>query len=133
MIVDTQPPQLPKYQDEIDAFNTRADCNAKATSKREMENYIHPDAIKAALDVDVSFGDFDDVPDLVAQKIHEKSESTTPWANVDDATKEKKRSRAKKRLNLECPEVMTPQMLDAIDPAGDVRSWLSDIATLVGD
>lgn len=130
---DTQPPEPPKYQDQIDAFNARADCNAQATSKREMENYIHPNAIKAALDVDVSFGDFDDVPDLVARKIHEKSESTTPWANVDDATKEKKRSRVKKRLNMECPVVMTPQMLDVIDPSGDVRSWLSDIATLVGD
>ena len=130
---DAQPPEPPKYQEQIDAFNTRADCHAQATSKKEMENYIHPDAIKAALNVEVSFGDFDDVPDLVAQKVHEESESSTPWVNVDVEAKEKKKSRAKKRLNMECPEVMTPQMLDAIDSAGDIRSWLLDIASLVGE
>lgn len=130
---DTKPPSPPKYHQQISEIKGRADCYAQATAKREIENYIHPDAIKRVLEVEVSFGDYDDVPDLVAEKTHGKSESLTPWGNLDEETKGKKRSRAKKRLNMECPAAMTPQLLDSIDSAGEVRSWLSDIAGLVGE
>jgi len=130
---DTQPPELPRYQAQIEKFEKRTGCEVKVTSKREIENYIHPDAIRAALDVEVSFEDFDDVADLVARKIHEKSESATPWNNLSQDKKKSKVSNAKKHINNKCLEEMTPQMLDAIDPEGDVRSWLSYIASQVGE
>jgi len=98
-----------------------------------MENYIHPDAIKAEFDVEIAVQGFDDVPALVARKIHEESESTTFWADISVEKKKEKISNAKKRLNKQCVEKMTPQMLDAIDLEGDVRSWLSYIASQVGE
>jgi len=102
------------------------------TGKKEIENYIHPEAIKSVrLEVDINFGDFDDVPNLVAQTIHENSESTIPWNDLSDEKKKKKANRAKKGLNTFVIEAMTHELLDDIDPDADVRSWFAQINDLL--
>ena len=35
---------------------------ATLTGKLEMENYLHPDAIKDAIDIDITFDDMENVP-----------------------------------------------------------------------
>ncbi len=112
----------------LDEINARENCRAVATAKREIENYIHPAAIEASLDLIVSFGDFDDVPELVARAIHEASESPKPWEDVDDEDRSKKVSNAKRRLNSVCAAAMTLEMLNERDPTGEVRRWLDLIA-----
>lgn len=79
------------------------------TSKREAENYIHPRAIREALELyaDVEFGDWDDVPEIVAQQVHLDSESETPWGELNDKKRRKKIDNAKSRLNFEAAHVMT--------------------------
>ena len=53
-----------------DAVNQRPGCNAVVTSKRSLENYLHPAAILEAGGVTVHFGDDDDVADLIARQAH---------------------------------------------------------------
>ena len=66
-----------------------------------MENYLHPDAIKAVRDeVDITFGSFDDVPALVAEAVHNASGADIVWQDIDDEKKKgKKISQAKIWLN----------------------------------
>jgi putative ATP-dependent endonuclease of OLD family len=129
---DTEPPDQPHYHKEIDGINAQENCEAKATSKLELENYLHHDAIKEAREeVDIEFGDFDDVPELAAKALHDASESENEWGDLDEECKRKKLSTAKKWLNTTAVENMTAERLTERDPDGDVRSWLSDIKAVV--
>lgn len=96
-----EPPSRSFHQDTVDEINGRTGCTAYLTGKAEMENYLHKDAIRVVRGAEVSFGDFDDVPQLVAQAIHEASESDTPWEEVDPEDRRKKQSKAKLWLNTE--------------------------------
>ena len=78
--------------------------------------------------VDISFGDYDDVPLLVAKAIHEVSESDKAWDTVSDKKKEEKMRKAKARLNTEVVRNMNPNMLAERDSSGDVLSWFAQIA-----
>lgn len=120
-----------KCADQIAEINSRGNCRAISTAKREIENYIHPDAIRACLNLDMSYGDFDDVPALIARAIHEASESSKGWESVDEESRSKKMSRVKHRLNAECVLAMTPKMLDERDPNGEIRGWLDLIADAI--
>jgi putative ATP-dependent endonuclease of the OLD family len=125
---DEQPPQVSSHQAAVDAIAIRG-ATAILTCKREMENYLHCDAIAASLGVNLTYEDFDDVPDMVAKAIHNAG-GQTPWDTLDEDKKKKKVSRAKRRLNSEAASVMSPELLTAVDPLGDVRGWLSEIRRL---
>lgn len=47
---DNGPPDPPKYQDQVDSLNERINCIAVSTSKKEMENYLHKNAIIVTYD-----------------------------------------------------------------------------------
>lgn len=124
---DTETP--PKYQGACDEVNRRGDNSfALLTSKREMENYIHPDAIQEALGVNVTFGDTDNVPVIVAQAVHQDEPSSKPWVEVTDEKRKEKERKAKRRLNNEAVKMMTVERLNQIDPNGEVIRWLTEIA-----
>lgn len=78
---DLTPPQ---YQKECEAVNARGDGSwAVMTSKRELENYLHPDAISEGMDgIVVTFTDTCDVPLIVAQAVHTSSRCGKPWAEI---------------------------------------------------
>ncbi|WP_124949384.1 ATP-binding protein [Sulfuriferula thiophila] len=128
---DTNPP---KYQPECDTVNSRTDGSwAVITSKREIENYLHTDAIMESLNVNINFGDMCDVPLLVAEEIHNTSGSPKAWNDVLTNQKElaDKINRAKKRLNRDATSKMTYARLQQSDPAGDVIGWLTKIHTML--
>lgn len=125
----------PKYQPECDAVNARTDGSwAEITKKRELENYLHPDAITEGMEgIVVAFTDNCDVPLKVAEAIHIKSGSSKPWADVltDEKTLDKKISNAKKRLNRDAASQMTPERLAHMDAVGEVAGWLKRIRYMV--
>lgn len=128
---DTPPPAPAKYQSAADRVNARGEhCSSFITNRREMENYIHFEAINEEFDINLTenFQPFDDVPTLVAKVVHENSESTNLWDDLNDKTRGKKESKAKKRLNRGAIENMTQERLNDIDPDGEVLSWLSEIS-----
>ncbi len=130
-IFDRDEATPPKYQKDVDRINQRGDGSwAGLTSKREMENYLHPEAIAAVLGVHISFSDTSDVPALVAEAVHAASGSAvTPWADLDDDKKSEKIGRAKKRLNRDVAQAMTLKQLAEIDKSGEIRGWLTHVAS----
>lgn len=127
---DNRPPDPPKYQAISDQLTARPNCTVWTTSKKELENYIHQDAIRAGVPAYQGAGvDFEDVPMLLARAIHEASGDGAPWAEVErDAEKlGKKISRAKRRLNSELVLGMTPALLSRSDTANDIRGYLAGI------
>ncbi|MCZ8500902.1 ATP-binding protein [Vibrio lentus] len=94
---DVEPPTRAKYQDAADRVNARGQ-RSFITSAREMENYVHYEAINEAFDLSLTsnYANFDDVPTLVAIAVHEASESTREWNEVSDKKRGQKESKAKK-------------------------------------
>ena len=125
---DTPAAAPPKYHLQMAAWNARPNCNARCTSKLELENYIHPVAIRAVVPAfPLAIGDFDDVPLMLAEAIHVSDPLAPAWAAVADETKKDKASRAKRRLNMECVDKMTPALLAQSDPNGEIVTFLRDI------
>ncbi|RKR52951.1 putative ATP-dependent endonuclease of OLD family [Yokenella regensburgei] len=127
---DTPPPGQAKYQEAADRVNARGNhCSSFITNKREMENYIHYEAINIefGLQLTENYNDFDDVPTLVAIAVHEASGSDTVWDDLDEKKKAKKESKAKKRLNRGAIDNMNLARLANIDPNSEVLDWLRRI------
>jgi hypothetical protein len=132
------PPAAALYQSEADAINQRDRCKAIITGKREMENYLHFVAINEAygqfnipLGLSSNFGDFDDAPAAVAQKVHVVSGSPNLWADLDANTREKKIANAKANLNNVAASLMTKERLDQVDPDGHVLGWFTQMKQLL--
>lgn len=127
-IYDLDDADDPPYQEEVDKVNGWGnDSWATLTSKRTMENYLHPDAIQEVFGFAVAFGPMDDVPELVARRVHEASEATTLWDDVEEDKRKAKIRKAKRRLNHEVAGRMNIAMLQESDPNGDIKGWLAEI------
>jgi len=129
---DTIPPTEPHYKAFADEMNGRDNCKAWHTNKKEVENYIHKDLIIAEYPNYPGTGaDFEDVPDLIAQAVHEASETSNTWAEVvaDQEKHKKKVSNAKKRLCTDLVSKMSPELLTQVDPQGDMRGWLREVGS----
>ena len=134
---DNPPDQEPKYADHAAAVNARVGCTAHITAKREMENYIHPDAIAEAYQANgievtlpATFEDFDDVPQIVAQALHAAS-SPSPWNELSEEKQKRKVSKAKKVINGEAARRMSVVRLKECGGFDEVLTWLHTIEDLV--
>ena len=133
------PPVAAKYQIQADEINKRDRCKAIITSKKEMENYLHFEAINEAygkdginLGLTANFAEFEDVPFAIAERVHRISGSSVAWAVLDEKKREKKVSLVKSRLNGMVPMLMTRAQLDQVDPKGEVVGWFAEIQRLAG-
>jgi predicted ATPase len=127
---DTRPPEKPKYHAIAEEFSKRPNCTVWTTGRKELENYIHPDIIKTACPKYAGAGvEFEDVPTLFAQAVHESSSSDQTWAHViSDPTKVgKKVSNAKRRLCTEVVSRMTLDLLTKIDTKNEIMTWLKAV------
>ena len=127
---DTPPPSPPEYDSVAEQLGEREGCTVWTTEGKELENYIHSGIIKCEYPGYSGVGhEFEDVPLLFAQAVHEASSSNMSWADVssDPTRLEGKMSRAKRRLNREFVGKMTPELLTEIDGKNEVRMWLQEI------
>jgi len=134
---DVAPPESAKYQAHVNEVNAREGCKACSTTKKEIENYLHKDAIEAAykevgikLSLESNFGAFDDVPREIARLVHESSGSPTAWNELSKNKQEEKELKAKRMLCARAPRYMTRILLDEIDPDGDLLQWFREMAML---
>lgn len=135
---DIAPPDAPKHQATADSINERDNCTAQICAKIEMENYLHKDAINRAYDdiginitISANFQLYDDVPTEVAKLVHGVSDSETEWDALTDKKRKKKVDRAKSHLNSIASTYMTTEMLEEIDPDGDLLSWFANMRELI--
>ena len=136
---DNQPPLEANCQAAADAINKRDKCKAIITGKKEIENYIHFEAINEAyaqqsnisLGLTANFGDFDDVPAKIAEMIHNASGSLKKWAHLEDDTRSRKISKVKKNLNHFTVPLMTKERLEQVDPDAHVLGWFQQMKQLI--
>lgn len=127
-IYDRDDPDNPPYAEMVDEVNARDDKSvAFLTTKREMENYLHPDAITAVFNVAIGVDENCDVPYLVAEAVHNADADSCDWADLTVKKQEKKKSLRKKRLNNEVAASMTVEMLSESDPDDEIKGWLMEI------
>lgn len=135
---DVAPPGLAKYAAHINAVNARPNCRARSTLKKEIENYLHRDAILAAylecgiaLPMNTNFAAFDDVPQETARLVHQVSGSPKTWDALLEDERREKESKAKRMLCSRAPKHMTVALLNQIDPDNDLLQWFQDIQDLL--
>lgn len=136
---DNQPPAAPKYQVEANAINKRDKCKALITGKREIENYLHFEAIneayehqsKITLGLTSNFGDFDDVPAKIAETVHGLTGGQKNWEELGKNDRDKKISAVKRTLNHHGTMFMTKKRLEEIDPDGHVFGWFQEMKNLI--
>ena len=124
------PPETEARQQAARLVNLRPNCRAQLTSKRSLENYLHPQVVCEAGGIDVSFSDEDNVAELVARQRYDRHGYPEPWEELSPRSRKRWRNRVKKWLNTRAVERMTPQLLAERDPQGEVRSWLATIVQL---
>jgi len=130
---DYQLPTPAHYQDIVDEINAQDNKKASITTKRELENYIHHDAIKEVYSDECpeltlsAFSDFDDIPLLVAKAIHELSESPHIWEDVSLEKQKQKMSRVKKRLNENGVLLMSYEQYCEVDGSKEIENWMIDM------
>lgn len=109
------------YQKSIDEINAREDDSwGTLTQKFEIENYLHPDAIKAIYDIDVDTTQ-NDVPKLFGISYSDKN-------GLNDVMKGKT---AKNYLSKVFQKGMSLKYLEEMDPAGEVKGWFDRIASML--
>jgi len=136
---DTAPPEKAKYQKQADEINDRDRCKAVITQKKEMENYLHYEAINEAyaqvsnieLGLNENSGEHDDLPLSIAKIVHEISGSPNQWEDLKKDAKDKKISKSKRILNHVATSLMTIERLDEIDPDKQVLSWFQDMMQMI--
>lgn len=129
-IYDSDNMNPPKYQKYCDIVNEKEDSSkAFSTVKRELENYISPQAIKEVLGIDISITNECDVPNLIARMVHEQN-SAKPWEAVKDEKKKDKEGKVKRKLNNQVVQAMTYNQLCSIDTEKEVEGWLLVISDL---
>jgi len=116
---DHPPDADPHYKMEAEQINALPNAQAVHTSKRELENYLHPAVITAKVPGyggPTTVGDDHDNADI--PKL------------VGDARNTKPR-KAKQWLNNRLVSDMTPDLLSEVDPNGDLRGWLQAIGGIL--
>jgi putative ATP-dependent endonuclease of OLD family len=100
--------------------NARANCRAFVTSKRSLENYLHPRAIEAAGGGSFTYGDLDDLGAVVACDWYMRTPQAPAWNEITPRARSRFIQRAKKWLNTIAVEAMTIELLREQDPQGDL-------------
>lgn len=122
----------PTYQVYSDSVNSRNDGSwAKILSRNELENYLHPEAINEVYGFSITITSTDDVPALVARKVHEASSGSNPWDSLDIKAQKKKEERVKYRLNSEVVSRMTRRHFEECDEIGELESILTRISSML--
>lgn len=117
-----------KHQAKIDAVNQRQGCKAVATSRLEVENFVHHRAIAAcaqsqqiACNLNAPFDPDDDVPALLVVELNQNAPAHSKWGQT----------RVKAWLADSVVPTMTAAMIAEVDPANEMIWWLSDIAAML--
>lgn len=126
------PPVSARRQQYASVINLRPRCRAFVTGFRSLENYLHPAVIQEVRGYKLTYSGHDDVALLAAQAESALHHDDVAWDVLSRRARRRLRDRAKAWLNTEAVERMTSERLAEQDPAGDVLSWLSAIAELLG-
>lgn len=121
---DAELPAPPKYEADAIRINAQEGCFATHTDGREVENYLHPDAIREHWP-EIAWRNhtpFTDVPKTLAQMCVDAAGGA--WQQLDAKARNKSELGVKVKLNQLVAARMTPERLTESDPNHVVRSFL---------
>lgn len=121
------PPETKRREQAVEHVACRSGCRAFLTSKRALENYLHPQAIAAAGGGEISFGDDDCVTSVLARGGFEPGRI---WGELPGSVRSRFSQHAKRWLNTVAVQQMTIELLRQSDPAGDILGWFNAIAVM---
>lgn len=126
---DNEPPANPHYKEYEDRHNAMEGVTAVHTSRKELENYIHVDAVTAARPNlrPNPVGPWESMPIECARVSFLADGTQCEWDALEKDSRKKKASNAKSWLNSEAVAQMTPELLTEIDTNDDLRTWLRQI------
>jgi hypothetical protein len=132
-IYDRDAVNPPTYQLACDEVNNRGDNSwATLTGKREIESYLHPDAINTELTLTITVSDIaannDNVPELVVNHIQNNPNHPLKSIICKWRKPKERKNEAKKLLNTQVVSSMTLVMLTESDPNNEIKSWFQEIA-----
>lgn len=117
-----------KHQAKVDAVNLRSNCKAFSTSRLELENFVHYQAINAcaqasglACNLAAPYGPDDDVPVLLAAELNQHAPQHAKWGS----------NGAKAWLAETVVPTMDVGMLAQVDPASEMLGWMNDIKDML--
>lgn len=125
---------VPDYRTAVNRINSENNPNKKAynTTKLELENYLHHDAILQAYAengiTNITLNpitDTQDVPDIIAEKIFTRNGSD--WNSLEVEKKKDLASDKKKLLNTQAVEKMTIDMIRERNGYDDLCQWFEKI------
>ncbi|WP_299469100.1 hypothetical protein [uncultured Gimesia sp.] len=125
-----QSPVTELRQQTVATINQRCCCRAVLTSKRSLENYLHPRAIQTVANITPEFGDHDCVASEVAQRVFDSTHNDYSWSQLTRRARVRLTNRVKHWLNTSAVEQMTVPLLQERDPDGEIISWLETIGQL---
>jgi hypothetical protein len=114
----------------VASVNARPRCHAVLTSKRSLENYLHPAAIVLAGGPVCEFDDETSVPDCVARQQFVARNSALGWDHRSRRTRGRFVNRAKRWLNTVAVEYLSRELLVERDPHEEVLGWLRTLSQL---
>lgn len=126
-------PETAVRQEAVDVINRRRDCRALLLSKRALENYLHTAAIVNAGGGMIVVSDDESIALAVARDWYQRQPQFCPWDELPSRSRQRHAARSKRWLNTQAVSAMTLGMLNQRDPAGELISWLREIARAVGD
>ncbi len=133
-IYDRDGQNNPPYLATVEGINARNNGDkAYLTNKRELENYVHINAICATFGIARTqpIENMENVPEYVARTLHEASLSPHTWDQLEQDKLGKKISQAKKRINKEAIQRMNLALLRESDPDDEILGWLEQISGIL--
>ncbi|REJ91819.1 MAG: ATP-dependent endonuclease [Planctomycetota bacterium] len=127
------PPETDIRLRAVKETNRRPRCRAVLMRKRSLENYLHPEAIRTAGNVDVMFDNSDSVAEIVAKRCYRSDRDDASWDRLPPRTRRRLAYRAKQWLNTLAVDHMTVNLLHAQDQDREIISWLRSISLLADD
>jgi len=126
-------PETAIRQEAVDRINARTDCRALLLGKRSLENYLHTAAIVNAGGGMIEVHDDNAVALSVARDWYQRQPHALAWDELPPRSRRRLAANSKRWLNTRAVDAMTLRMLNQRDPAGQLISWLREIAAAVDD
>ncbi len=118
-----------KYQSACDVVNVRNDdSQAYLTNKREIENYLHADAIEKGIGVRVEVNDDDSVIEAVCRELEKRRLEKNPKC---EAGIKKCKNKIKRKIANKVVPHMTVDMFQERDSFNEILGWLQKIAAFL--
>lgn len=128
-----------EYKEHVEQVNSEDNNNVGFITKRlEIENYIPPSLFQSyyknrdkEIELPVSFGEQDDVPDLVSQAVYEYDNPGCNWSELSNKKKKNYHSRLKSRVEEEILPNLTYEHLEQIGAIEEIYHWFNKLNELL--